>query len=332
MVVASKWIYAKAFDGLPNDANFKLEQETLPDELAENEFLVEAEYLSVDPYMRPYMERYPVGSVMIGGQVGKVTVSRNPAFPVGATVFGNFGWRTHTVVDPARYTGSNTPYVLPSFGSHPRSLALGVLGMPGNTAYFGFLEICKPQPGETVVVSGAAGAVGSVVGQIAKIKGCTVIGVAGSEAKCRWLKELGFDATIDYRAVSDFGAALKAAAPKGVDCYFDNVGGTISAAVLQQMNLYGRISVCGTISNYNERRVQVDDPQREFVFKQLRQEGFIVSRWHERWLEGITQNLRWIEEGKLRYQETTTNGFAQMPKAFVDMLTGGNTGKAVVQV
>ncbi|KFB38940.1 AGAP000414-PA-like protein [Anopheles sinensis] len=334
MVVGRKWVYVKPFDGLPKDENFRLEEEVFSDELKENEFLTEAEFLSVDPYMRPYMSSYPVGTSMIGGQVAKVTASRHPNFPVGAYVFGNFGWRTHCLVDPRKLPAESQPYVLPSFGRHPRSLALGVLGMPGNTAYFGFLELCQPKEGETVVVSGAAGAVGSIVGQIAKLKGCTVVGVAGTDEKCAWLRELGFDATINYRAVgeSGFAEALKKAAPKGVDCYFDNVGGYISVAVLLQMNLYGRISVCGTISNYNEARAQVADPQREFVFKQLRQEGFIVTRWHKRWMEGIEANLRWIEEGKLTYQETVTKGFERMPEAFVSMLTGGNTGKAVVKV
>uniref|UniRef100_A0A182KAD0 Prostaglandin reductase 1 n=1 Tax=Anopheles christyi TaxID=43041 RepID=A0A182KAD0_9DIPT len=333
MVVAKKWIYAKPFEGLPKDENFRLEEETLP-EPGENEFLAEAEFLSVDPYMRPYMASYPAGSVMIGGQVAKVLASRNAQFPVGAYVFGNFGWRTHTLVNPEKGAADSKPYVLPPFGTHPRSLGLGVLGMPGNTAYFGFLELCQPKEGETVVVSGAAGAVGSVVGQIAKIKGCRVVGIAGSDDKCAWLRQLGFDATINYRAVGQdgFGAALKEAVPKGVDCYFDNVGGYISEAVLGQMNLYGRISVCGTISNYNEERAKVADPQREFVFKQLRQEGFIVTRWAKRWMEGIVQNLRWIQEGKLSYQETVTEGFGEMPKAFVSMLTGGNTGKAIVKV
>ncbi|XP_053678876.1 prostaglandin reductase 1-like [Anopheles nili] len=334
MVIAKKWIYVKPFEGLPKDENFKLEEETLADELAENEFLAEAEFLSVDPYMRPYMASYPAGSVMIGGQVAKVTASRNDRFPVGAYVFGNFGWRTHTVVNPDKGAGDNRPYVLPSFGKHPRSLGVGVLGMPGNTAYFGFLELCQPKAGETVVVSGAAGAVGSIVGQIAKLKGCTVVGIAGTDDKCEWLRKLGFDATINYRTVGSegFAAALKKVTPKGVDCYFDNVGGHISQAVLGQMNLFGRISVCGTISNYNDARVQVPDPQRDFVFKQLRQEGFLVTRWTKRWMEGIEANLRWIEEGKLTYQETVTEGFERMPEAFVSMLTGGNTGKAVVKV
>lgn len=333
MVVARKWIYVKPFEGLPKDENFRFEEETLP-EPGDNEFIAEAEFLSVDPYMRPYMASYPAGSLMIGGQVAKVTASRNAAYPVGAYVFGNFGWRTHTLVNPDKGPDDSKPYVLPSFGKHPRSLGVGVLGMPGNTAYFGFLEICRPKEGETVVVSGAAGAVGSVVGQIAKIKGCRVVGIAGTDDKCEWLRQLGFDATINYRTVGQegIGAALKEAAPKGVDCYFDNVGGYISEAVLGQMNLYGRISVCGTISNYNDARVKVSDPQREFVFKQLCQEGFIVTRWNKRWMEGILANLRWIEEGKLTYQETVTDGFENMPTAFVSMLTGGNTGKAVVKV
>ncbi|XP_058445165.1 prostaglandin reductase 1-like [Malaya genurostris] len=327
MVVAKKWIYAKAFSGLPTAENFRLEEETIAD-VKDNEFLAEALFLSVDPYMRPYMLEFPVGSVMIGGQVAKVLESKHPKFPVGSYVHGSFGWRTHTVYNPDNETGWKA-YVLPDFGKEPLSLGLGVLGMPGNTAYFGLLEICKPVAGETVVVSGAAGAVGSLVGQIAKIKGCQVVGIAGTDDKCKWLKSIGFDHQESYLEIC---AELKKAAPKGVDCYFDNVGGKITEIVRGQMNTFGRISVCGTISNYNSQPEKVVDPQRDYVWKQLKQEGFIVHRWHERQLEGIQQNLKWIQEGKLKYKETFTEGFANMPKAFIGMLTGENTGKAVVKV
>ena len=215
----------------------------------------------------------------------RVTETKHKDFPKGSVIFGQFGWRTHTVVNPDTIEGQR-PYVLPDFGSEPYSLGLGVLGMPGNTAYFGFLELCQPKAGETVVVSGAAGAVGSLVGQIAKIKGCKVIGFAGSDDKCAWLEqELGFDKAINYKK-GNLSAQLKAAAPNGVDCYFDNVGGDITAAILGQMNLYGRISVCGCISGYNDQKIQVADPQALFVFKQLKMEGFIVHRWLNRWLEG----------------------------------------------
>ncbi|XP_058831166.1 prostaglandin reductase 1-like [Topomyia yanbarensis] len=328
MVLAKKWIYAKAFSGLPTAENFRLEEETVA-AIKDNEFLAEAVFLSVDPYMRPYMLQYPVGSVMIGGQIAKVLESKHPKYPVGSFVCGNFGWRTHTVCNPDE--GELKPYVLPDFGKEPLSLGLGVLGMPGNTAYFGFLEICKPVVGETVVVSGAAGAVGSLVGQIAKIKGCQVIGIAGTDEKCEWLKSIGFDHTINYKT-ADIGEELKKAAPKGVDCYFDNVGGKITEIVCGQMNVFGRISVCGTISNYNSEAAKVTDPQRDYVWKQLKQEGFLVYRWKARYMEGIEQNLKWIQEGKLKYHETVTEGFENMPDGFIGMLTGGNTGKAVIKV
>ncbi|XP_055526141.1 prostaglandin reductase 1-like [Wyeomyia smithii] len=330
MLIAKKWIYAKAFSGYPTAENFRLEEETLG-ELKEDEILAEAIFLSVDPYMRPYMGQYPVGTVMIGGQVAKVVKSKNSKFPEGRFIFGNFGWRTHTICNPSVGDFRAKPYVLPDFGEVPLSLGLGVLGMPGNSAYFGFLEICKPKECETVVVSGAAGAVGSLVGQIAKIKGCTVVGITGTDEKCEWIKNIGYDYAINYKT-QDIKAELKKAAPKGVDCYFDNVGGTTTEIVRGQMNTFGRISVCGIISSYNEERAKVFDPQRDFVGKQLKQEGFVVSRWNARWMEGIEQNLKWIQEGKMKYRETITEGFENMPDAFIGMLKGVNIGKAIVKV
>jgi prostaglandin reductase 1 len=204
--------------------------------------------------------------------------------------------------------------------------------MPGNTAFFGFLEICQPKEGETVVVSTAAGAVGSLVGQIAKIKGCRVIGITGSDEKCKWIvDDLGFDKAINYKT-ADLKKELKEAAPKGIDCYFDNVGAEISQRVIEQMNVFGRISVCGAITSYNDQDFKVYAPQRYFVWNQLRMEGFIVHRWADRWLEGLTQMLQWIQEGKIKFQETITDGFENMPQAFMDMLNGKNTGKAVIKV
>ena len=205
--------------------------------------------------------------------------------------------------------------------------------MPGNTAYFGFLEICKPKEGETVVVTAAAGAVGSLVGQIAKIKGCKVIGFAGSDDKCKWLEdELGFDKAINYKN-GDMSKALKEAAPKGVDCYFDNVGGELSATIIKQMNLYGRISVCGAVAEYNSTTdMKISSLQTHFVLKQLTMQGFVVYRWADRWMEGIEQILKWIHEGKVKYHETITEGFENMPHAFIDVLRGKNVGKAVAKV
>lgn len=245
-------------------------------------------------------------------------------------VFAQVGWRTHTIVNPEKMKINEfTP--LPDFGKVPYSAGIGACGMPGNTAYFGLLEICQPKEGETVVVSGGAGAVGSLVGQIAKIKGCKVIGIAGSAEKCKWLEaECGFDKAINYKT-DDIAKALKEAAPKGIDCYFDNVGGEISAAVIKQMNLFGRISVCGAISGYNDQQVTVPAPQSNFVWNQLKMEGFIVHRWTDRWMEGVKQMLQWIKDGKIKYEETITEGFENMPQAFIDMLNGKNTGKAIVK-
>jgi len=329
-VRAKKFIYASAFKGEPKLSDIQLVEEDLP-ELKDGEILLETLYLSVDPYMRPYMTRFPVGSLMIGGQVAKVTDSKHAKYPKGTIVFAQSGWRTHTIISPDKQQIQDF-YALPDFGGLPHSLGLGALGMPGNTSYFGFLEICQPKAGETVVVTGAAGAVGSLVGQIAKTKGCRVVGFAGSDDKCKWLEdELGFDKAINYKN-GDMAKALKEAAPKGVDCYFDNVGGELSATIISQMNLYGRISVCGAISGYNDQEFQVPAPQKFFVFNQLKMEGFIVWRWADRWIEGILEVAKLIHSGKVKYHETITQGFENTPKAFIDMLRGKNSGKAVVKI
>jgi len=333
MTEAKKFIYAKRFDGLPKLTDFKLETETLP-ALKDGDVLVEALYLSVDPYQRAYMTRYPVGVPMIGGQVSKVLESKNSKFPKDALVFGAFGWRTHTVFNPDTEKSAHPAYVLPPLGDLPVSVALGNLGMPGLTAYFGFLEICQPKAGEVVVVTGAAGAVGNVVGQIAKSKGCTVIGVAGSDDKCKWLtEELGFDHAINYKT-ADLDAELKKAAPDGIDCYFDNVGGTISSSVINQMRDYGRVAVCGSISSYNtpvSEWPKVPILQPTLIFKQLTMKGFLVWSYNNRWMEGITNMKKLVDEGKVKNRETVTEGFENTPQAFIDMLLGKNTGKAVVK-
>ncbi|XP_063229970.1 prostaglandin reductase 1-like isoform X2 [Bacillus rossius redtenbacheri] len=253
MVKARKFILAKHFVGEPKESDFQLVEEDLP-ELKNGEVLVEAEWLSVDPYMRPYTMWLPTGITMIGGQVARVVRSRDPAVPEGSRVMGYFGWRDRTVVDlsqPNSLPMPDKPYLLPDFQGLPPSLGVGVLGMPGLTALYGVREVLRPTPGGVVVVSGAAGAVGSLVGQIAKHAGCKVIGFAGSDAKVRWLKdELGFNEAFNYKS-TDVTTALKSAAPEGVDCYFDNVGGEMSSAVLNRMNHGGRVAVCGSTSTYN---------------------------------------------------------------------------------
>lgn len=264
----------------------------------------------------------------------RVLESENTKFPKDAIVYGSFGWRTHAIFNPATEKVLIPSYVLPSFGELPISLGLGTLGMPGNTAYFGFLDICQPKQGEVVVVTGAAGAVGSIVGQIARLKGCKVIGVAGSDEKCKWLEEeLGFDHAINYKT-ADIQAELKKTAPDGIDCYFDNVGGTISSVIINQMRRHGRISVCGSISSYNtpcSDWPKVPILQPKFLFDLLTMKGFLVSGFYERYFEGISNMQKWVEEGKIKYRETTTDGFENMPQAFIDMLQGKNTGKAIVK-
>ncbi|KDR24385.1 prostaglandin reductase 1-like [Zootermopsis nevadensis] len=336
MVKTKKYILAKHFVGEPKEDDFEVVEEELPP-LKKGEILCEAVWLSVDPYMRPYSVNFPTGTTMIGSQVARVIESQHPEYKVGIHIVGHFGWQTKSIINidnPPTILWMSKPFIIPDFSGLPLSLALGVLGMPGNTAYFGFLEICKPKPGETVVVSGAAGAVGSHVGQLAKIKGCKVIGFAGSDDKVKWLKNnLKFDAAFNYKT-TDITKALKEAAPDGIDCYFDNVGGTLSSAIIAQMRERGRISVCGSISSYNEDYTKLPLApilQPSLVFRELKMEGFIVRRWLDRWDEGINYNLQLIKEGKLVHPETVTEGFDNIAKAFIGMLRGENVGKAVVK-
>ncbi|XP_059475084.1 prostaglandin reductase 1-like [Neocloeon triangulifer] len=336
MVKARKWIIAKNFEGAPKESNFKLVEEELP-AIKNGEILLEALYFSVDPYMRAFDLSGLIGQRMVGSQVAKVLESKHQGYKPGDLVMGYFGWQSHSVHhgDEPCSLGLDSkikPYVMPDFQGLSPSLGLGVLGMPGNTSYFGFLEICQPKAGETVVVNAAAGAVGMHVGQIAKIKGCKVIGFAGSDDKVDWLKkEIGFDAAYNYKKV-DIDAALAEAAPNGVDCYFDNVGGEMSSTVINRMNHFGRISICGAISAYNDtEKPKATIIQGAMNRSELKMEGFMVYRWEDRWLEGIKQNIAWIKEGKLKYQETVTKGFENIPKAFIEMMEGKNFGKAVIK-
>ncbi|XP_014481395.1 PREDICTED: prostaglandin reductase 1-like [Dinoponera quadriceps] len=336
MVKAKKFILAKYFVNAPKTTDFKLVEEELPP-LQDGEYLVQAEYIAIDPYVRVFSPKCPLESTIISSQVAKIVESKNPEYPVGKRIVGYLGWRTHTVVKPetSQNLAIHDTYILPDIGDLPPSLTLGMLGTSGNTAYFGLTEICKAKPGETIVISGAAGGVGSHVGQIAKIMGLTVIGICGSDEKCKWLTDkLGFDFAINYKTMP-IAESLRKAAPQGVDCYFDNVGGDISNAVLYQMRLFGRVAVCGSISSYDADITSLPQCtilQPALLFNQLKMEGFIVNRWKDRWLEGIQQNLQWIQEGKLTYRETITKGFENMFDAFIGMMRGQNIGKAIVQV
>jgi len=338
MVLGRRWVLKQHFVGHPKPEDFELVEEELP-KLKDKQIRFRSLFLSVDPYMRPYTARMTPPFTMIGSSVAEVEESTHPDHPVGSTIVIMAGWIERGVLSPDSM-GKDSPgkvlggvHQAPNLGSLSKSLLLGACGMPGNTAYFGLLEICDPKPGETVVVSGAAGAVGSLVGQIAKIKGCNVIGFAGSDEKCTWLKSIGFDYAFNYKK-SDVTESLTKAAPKGVDCYFDNVGGDMSTAVLNKMNTRGRASICGAISHYNEvgGYSKTQDILPLCIFKELKVEGFLVGRWAgPRWAEGIKAMAAWVGSGKIKVRETVVEGFDKMPHALMGLFTGENTGKMVVK-
>ncbi|WP_188556582.1 NADP-dependent oxidoreductase [Hymenobacter glacieicola] len=317
--------------GLPTADNFRFETSAVP-ALTEGQVLLKARYVSVDPYMRgrmnegkSYVPPFELNQPISGGVVAEVVESQASKLPVGTLVVGNLPWQQYSVSD------GNGLQQIPQ-GQAPASYYLGLLGMPGLTAYFGLLDICQPQPGETVVVSGAAGAVGMVVGQIAKIKGARVVGTAGSDEKVAYLKELGFDEAINYKT-ANLAEALAAAAPNGVDCYFDNVGGAITDAVYDLLNTHARIALCGQISSYNDTEAPVGPrPEGKLLKTSAKLQGFIISNYYQRWPEGVAQLTAWYQQGKLRTEETITEGFDQIPAAFLGLFTGENTGKALVQV
>jgi hypothetical protein len=319
--------------GLPKVSDFQLVYGPMPSP-AEGEVLARSIYLSLDPYMRgrmndaeSYARPVAIGEVMPGGAVASVMASNAPGLGAGDTVEGMLGWQEYAVA-----RGHELRKIEP--GLRPISTALGVLGMPGLTAYFGLLDVCDPQPGETVVVSGAAGAVGMLAGQIAKIRGCRVVGVAGSDAKISWLlDELGFDAAFNYKTTANGHSELKALCPAGVDVYFDNVGGVITDAVMRLINVKARISVCGQISQYN-----LEEPEQgprwlgQLIVKQAKVQGFLVSAYATRFPEGLEQLASWLKQGKLKYREDVAQGIEAAPQAFIGMLQGKNQGKQLVRL
>lgn len=335
MVKARKYVVKKYFEGVPKRDDFEIVEFVLP-ALKDGEILVKVEWISLDPYQRAYNRQYQLPYDQFGYQIGIVQESMDNNFPIGVRVVSHKGWFDYCIINPSipDATG-NKPYILPDLKGLPNSLGVGAGGMHGATAYFGFLEICKPKPGETVVVTGAAGAVGSLVGQIAKIKGCKVIGFTGSDEKVEWLeKEIGFDKAFNYKTVN-VPTALKQIAPKGVDCYFDNVGGEISSQIISQMNLFGRISACGSISAYNDNPTKLPKAtiiQPSIVMKQLKIEGFIVWRWGDRWPAAISEIVDWIKSGQLKAKEHITEGFDNLYEALIGVMAGENIGKAVLKV
>jgi NADPH-dependent curcumin reductase CurA len=320
-------------NGLPTADNFEI-AEAVTAGPKDGELLLKALYISVDPYMRgrmsdakSYAPPFEVGKPMQGGIVARVMESRADNFKAGDVVLGMIDWQEIQAV-PASAVNKIEE------GIAPLSYYLGILGMPGLTAYFGLLDLGKPKQGETVVVSGAAGAVGTVVCQIAKIKGCRVVGIAGSDAKLSYLKnELGVDEVINYRTTQNMQKAISQACPDGVDVYFDNVGGEISDAVISQINKYARIVVCGQISLYNATEMPTGPRLQPLILKNSAlMQGFIVSNYADRIAEGAQQLGTWVAEGKLKYEETIVEGFDKLPETFLGLFEGKNTGKYLVKV
>lgn len=317
--------------GEPKASDFALVESPIP-EPGEGEVLNRTIYLSLDPYMRgrmsdlaSYATPVELGSVMVGGTVSQVVKSNHPQFATGDFVLGYDGWQTY---------GVSKGEILRKLDPHqaPISYALGVAGMPGMTAYFALLDIGQPQAGETVVISAASGAVGSVAGQIAKLKGCRAVGVAGSEAKCDYaVKELGFDACIN-RKTQDLNSALKDTCPQGIDVYFDNTAGPILEAVLQQINLGARIPLVGLISQYNAENPPPGPNLMPLLVKRALIKGFLVGDYQHRQEEFVNDVSQWLQAGKLKYKEDVVEGLENAPHAVIGLLQGENFGKLIVKV
>lgn len=331
---AKQIVLASRPKGVPTPNDFAYQDVILP-ALQDGEVLIKPIYISVDPYMRgrmndkkSYIAPFQVDQPITGNLVAMVEESKSPAFQPGDKVIGLLPWATYSIAQ------ADTLQKIPATPHIPDSYYLGVVGMPGLTAYFGLIFICEPQPGETVVISGAAGAVGLVVGQIAKIIGCRVVGITGSDEKAQLLKgKFGFDETINYKATTDLSAAIQKACPNGIDCYFDNVGGDITDAVIQHINFNARIAICGQIALYNEMNLSTGLRFLPYILtKSALIRGFIVSNYKEYFPKALTQLMNWVEEGKIKYTETVINGFDRLPEAFIGLFNGTNTGKMVVRV
>lgn len=318
--------------GVPTHEHFEFVEGPI-EKPGKGEILLQTIYISVDPYLRgrmndtkSYIPPFKLNEPISSGVIGKVVESQSDLFEVGDFVIGSLDWQEFSIAKE-----STVRKIDPNLA--PVSAYLSVLGMTGLTAYFGLLDIGKPKAGETVVVSGAAGAVGSIVGQIAKIKGARVVGIAGSDEKVRYLLEdLGFDAAINYNT-QDVGNALKEACPDGIDVYFENVGGEISDAIFPLLNNFARIPVCGAISAYNQSEPDVGPRVQGYLIKTSSlMQGFTVGNYSSRFGEGAKELASWLLEGKLKYEETVTEGFENTIDAFLDLFKGANLGKAIVKV
>ena len=316
--------------GWVEEANFKLVETPVP-QIADGQVLVRNHFLSLDPYMRgrmndakSYAAPVNLGDVMVGGTAGEVVESKNPKFKVGDKVVGYLGWQLYGVSDGAMLMKVDDRHI-------PLSAYLGSVGMPGVTAWYGLMDICAPKSGETVVVTAASGAVGSVVGQLAKMKGCRAVGIAGGAEKCRYVvDELGFDACVDYKA-GNLWKDIKAATPQGIDCLFENVGGEIFDTLLARMNAFSRIALCGLISQYNSEPHAMKNIGSVLV-NRIKMQGFIVSEHMERWPVALAELGQGVATGKIKYRETVAQGLENAPKAFIGLLKGANLGKQLVKL
>jgi NADPH-dependent curcumin reductase CurA len=314
--------------------NFRLERVPIPS-VGPGQVLVRNHYLSLDPYMRgrmedtrSYADPVRLDEVMVGGTVGVVAESNDPAFAVGDSVAAMLGWQEYGVADGNALHRIDTTRV-------PMSAYLGPVGMPGVTAWFGLNKICEPRPGETVLVSAASGAVGSVVGQLARQAGCRAVGIAGGPEKCRYVVgELGFDVCLDHREHTDLRSmskALRNAAPDGIDCIFENVGGIGFDAALARMNAHGRIALCGLIAGYDGEDISLTRV-RALLILRLKLQGFIISEHLEHWPQALKELGAAVADGRLRYRETIADGLAAAPAALIDLLKGRNFGKQLVRL
>lgn len=334
MTSYKRWVLAKRPEGIPSTDDFRLENGALP-EINDGQALIRVDHISVDPGMRSrlsgdsYAPALEIGATIESAGIGKVITSRNAKLREGALVWGGFGWQSHLVsdgrgvqaLDPELYKGKITP-----------NSAIGIFGIPGLTAFFGLFEIGKPKQGNTIVISSAAGTVGATAGQIAKLQGCTTIGLAGSDAKCAYLKEIGFDVAINYKTAGDLTSALKEAAPKGIDIYFDNVGGeTLDAAILN-MRKGGRIVVSGQISEYNTDAPRGIRHTLPFITQRLKMEGLVVYDFAVQFNEARQQMAEWVAEGKLTWREEIIEGLENTPQAFIGLFSGDSFGRRLVHL
>ena len=332
-MVNRQFVLASRPVGMPKESDLRLVETPVP-ALRDGEVLLRALYLSVDPYMRgrmnaakSYAPSVEIGELMVGGGVARVVESKNPGYAAGDVVNLQMGWQEYAVSN-----GEGLRKIDPHLA--PVSTALGVLGMPGLTAYFGLLEVCGVNAGETVVVSAAAGAVGSVVGQIAKIKGCRAVGIAGGPEKTRYVIDgCGFDAALDYKATSDYQAAIKELCPGGVDVYFDNVGGPLTDAVLGNLSLRARIAICVQISHANDTQPSTGPRMwRHILVARARMQGFLVFDYAARYASALEQLAQWLRSGQIKYHEDIIEGFENMPRALIGLFRGENLGKRLVKV